>query len=64
MCPVTSELKGFHPQQWLCLCLCLSACMYIRVSVNLCLLSVFLFKHTIGPFIRQTLPSALYQTSV
>lgn len=33
--------------------------MYIRVSVNLCLLSVCLLQHTIGPFISQSVPSAL-----
>lgn len=42
-CPVTSKLKGFISVQPLCLCQCLYVRMYIRVSVNLCLLSVFFF---------------------
>lgn len=47
LCPVTSKLKGFHSLLSLC--------------VNLCLLSVFLYHHTIGPFISLSLPSAQFQ---
>lgn len=51
MCPVASN------SLYVC------ACKYIRVGVNLCC-QFWLLQHTIGPFISQSLPSALYQTSV